>query len=79
MVDGAPAARRRCDLLRREPVAAPVVTERPAGRLGLAPLGVQLLTGAEAAVGLSLGEQPLGVGLVPRAVRALEVAAPRPR
>ena len=60
------------DLGGRESAAAPVVAERAAGRLSAGALGVQLLPGAEAAVGLSLRQQALGIGPVAGAVLALE-------
>jgi hypothetical protein len=59
-------------LFPREAAAAAVVAEHLARGLRLAALPVELLPGAEAAVGLPLRHQPLGVGLMPPAVLALE-------
>ena len=75
MVNGAPARDAPRPRAGGQPVAAPVVAEPVAGRLGPGALGVELLPGAEAAVGLALGQQALGVGPVAGGVLALEERA----
>ena len=55
--------------------APAVIAKARPSRLGPGALSVQLLPGAEAAVGLALRQQPFGIRLVPGGILALEVGA----
>jgi hypothetical protein len=69
---GSPAAEALVDLLLREPEAGAGIAEGLALLLGLLALGVQLLGGAEAAVGPAGGEQLLGALVVAGEALALQ-------
>ena len=75
MVDGTPALIRATTSSAESRWQRRSYLNAGAGGLGLGALGVQLLSGAEAAVGLALGQEPLRVGLVAGPVLSLKQRA----
>src|SRR5215204_7162237 len=63
----------RLDLRRAQPVTSAVVAEAGTRHLRRRALSIKLLSGAEAAIGLSLRQESLCVGLMTRRILTLEV------